>query len=246
MDLIQFIKDAKIVPDKAKDQNFLIDTTILDKEAEILDCQENDVVLEIGAGFGSLTVRLAQKCRVLAVEIDPKLCEFLRRIKNTVAMNNDIIKILAEARRDKREGAFSKVAGNIPYNKSQEILLELLKHPWSLAVLCVQKEFAEKLQDRKEKLYYLLQDCCSVEIKIQVPAEKFYPKAVDSSIILIRQKKKMDEDYWIFLQKLFKAKNKNISNVFPDAPLKFRQKKAVQLSEKDVKMLFKGVKNAKT
>ncbi len=245
MDLVAFIKEAKIRPDITKDQYFLADTSILDKEADLLNLGEKDVVLEIGAGFGSLTVRLAQKAKVLAVEIDPNLCDFVRRIKNTVAMNNDAMKILTEARRDKRTGTFNKVAGNIPYARSQDILLELLKHPWSIAVLCVQKEFADKLQDKSEKICHLLQDCCIVETKIQIPADKFYPKAIDSSIILIKQKKVMDEKYWEFLQMLFKAKNKNISNVFPKAPAALKAKKAMQLSEKELKLLYASVKKGK-
>ncbi len=242
MNLIDFIKEAGIRPDKTKDQFFLTDSKILDYETLLLNLKEKDVVLEIGAGFGSLTVRLAQQCRVLATEIDPTLCDFLRKIKNTVAMNNDVIKILEEAGRDGRTGTFNKVAGNIPYSRSQDILLELLRHPWSLAVLCVQKEFANKIFDKKEKLHFLVADCCYVEIVMNVPAEKFYPAAVDSTIILLKQKNPMDENYWKFLQKLFRARNKNIGNVFPNAPAKYRDKKVVQLNAKEIKWLFEKCK----
>lgn len=246
MDLIEFIKQAGIRPDKSRDQFFLVDSRILDKEAELLDLKEKDVVLEIGAGFGSLTVRLAQKGRVLAVETDPGLCQFLRRIKNTVAMNNDALKILEEARRDGRTGTFDKVAGNIPYSISQDILLELLRHPWSAAVLCVQKEFADKLQDRREKLFYLLDGCCDIKEVMKVPAEKFYPPAVDSTIIILRQKKIMDDSYWKFLQKLFRARNRNVGNVFPDAPQKLRGKKAGQLASGEMKRLYEAVECTST
>lgn len=238
MDLVDFIKQAGIKPDKTKDQFFLIDFAVLDYEAELLKPTEKDVVMEIGAGFGSLTVRLAQRCRVLAVEIDSKLCEFLRRIKNTVAMNNDVIKILEEARRDGKTGIFNKVVGNIPYSKSQDILLELLRHPWSLAVLCVQKEFANKIFDKKEKLHFLVNDCCDVKVVMNVPAEKFYPVAVDSTIITLKQNKIMDKSYWKFLQRLFRARNKNIGNVFPNAPARYRSKKTGQLAEKEMKEVF--------
>jgi len=183
-------------------------------------------------------VRLAQKSKVMAVEIDNNLCDFVRRVKNTVAMNNDVVKILQEARRDKRMGTFNKVAGNIPYSRSQDILIELLSHPWKVAVLCVQKEFAGKLFDKNEKISHAVADCVKAEIKLQIPAEKFYPKAVPSSIIILKQKKLLDDSYWQFLQKLFKAKNKNISNIFPKAPAKFKVKKATQLTEKEIKELF--------
>lgn len=239
MDLISFIKEAGIKPDKNLDQHFLVDGGILDYETELLNLCTDDVVLEIGAGFGPLTVRLAQKSKVLAVEIDPKLCGFLRRIKNVVAMNNDAVKILEEARRDGRTGAFNKVAGNIPYSRSQDILLELLRHPWQAAVLCVQKEFAEKLQNRREKMFYLLDDCCDIKEVMKVPAEKFYPAAVDSTIITLKQKKTMDDAYWLFLKKLFRSRNRNVGTVFPDAPAKLRAKKAGQLGEKEMKVLYR-------
>src|SRR3989338_6725389 len=242
MDLAAFINEAGIKPDKTKDQFFLIDSKILDEEAALLQLKEKDVVMDIGAGFGSITIRLAQKCKVLAVDIDPKLCDFLRRIKNTVAMNNDVVKILEEARRDNRTGAFNKVAGNIPYSRSQDILIELLRHPWEKAVLCVQKEFAEKLLDRKEKICALANDCCDIKIVINVPKDKFYPEAVDSSIITLKQKKIMDENYWIFLQKLFRARNKNIGNVLQNSPAKYKGKKAHQLTGKEMKELHQMLK----
>ncbi len=242
MNIMEFIKEAGITPDKSRDQFFLIDSYILDYEAGLLKLAGKDVVLEIGAGFGSLTVRLAQKCKVLAAEIDPKLCDFLRRIKNTVAMNNDIIRILEEARRDSRLGTFNKVIGNIPYSISQDILLELLKHPWSVAVLCVQKEFADKLQDKKEKLHHLAADCCDIRAVMAVPKEKFYPEAVDSVVVTLKQKKTMDEEYWKFLQKLFRARNRNIRNVFPGAPAKLRARKAVQLEEKEIRQVYEAIK----
>jgi 16S rRNA (adenine1518-N6/adenine1519-N6)-dimethyltransferase len=242
MDLTDFIKQAGIRPDKQKDQHFLIDSKILDYEAELLDLQEQDVVLEVGAGFGPLTIRLARKSRVLAVEIDPELAAFLRRIRNTVTMNNDVMKILEEARRDARTGAFNKIAGNIPYSRSQEILLELLRHPWSLGVLCVQKEFAAKLSDTREKLCLLMQDCCSAKIKAEVPADRFYPPAVDSSIILLKQKKRMDEELWKFLRRLFRSRNKNVSNVIRNAPARLAKKKVHELTLKEVRELMKAEK----
>lgn len=243
MNIMEFIQAAKIVPDIKRDQYFLLDSYVLDREAEMLKLNEKDVVLEIGAGFGSLTIRLAKKCKVLAVEPDEKLCMFLRKIENVVAMQNDVIKILEEARKDKRFGAFNKVAGNIPYSKSQEIILELLRHPWETAVLCVQKEFAEKLLDKKEKLSMLIQDCCSIEIKEIVKKEKFYPQAVDSAVILLKQKKQMDEELWKFLQRLFKNRNKNVSNIIKNAPQEIAKKKVHMLTLSEIKKLMKHEKD---
>ena len=238
MNIIEFIQAAKIKPDKEKDQYFLTDSGVLDREAALLDLGEKDVVLEVGAGFGPLTIRLAAKSKVLAVEIDAGLATYLRKIKNAVTMNNDVTKILEEARRDNRIGTFNKVAGNIPYAKSQEILLELLRHPWEKAVLCVQKEFALKLADKREKLSYLLQDCCVVEVKETVSKEKFYPPAVDSAVILLMQKKQMDEELWKFLQKIFKGRNRNVSNVINDAPARLGKKKVHELTLKEIRELM--------
>ena len=68
-----------ITPTKKKGQNFLVDTSVLDKMIEAARVDNKDIVLEIGPGLGILTERLAQKAdKVLAIELDKKIAQVLK------------------------------------------------------------------------------------------------------------------------------------------------------------------------
>ena len=59
-------------------QNFLIDTHVLDKIIQSANITEDDMVLEIGPGIGTMTQYLAQAAgKVIAVEIDKNLIPIL-------------------------------------------------------------------------------------------------------------------------------------------------------------------------
>lgn len=78
-------------------QNFLIDTRVLDKIVEAAGVTEQDFVLEIGPGIGTMTQVLCERARqVLAVEIDnnliPILKETLAEYKNVEILHGDILK----------------------------------------------------------------------------------------------------------------------------------------------------------
>jgi len=67
-----------VTPDKRLGQHFLTDRTILQRIVDALDPAPDDVVVEIGAGKGSLTEQLlARGLRVIAIEKDRRLAEGL-------------------------------------------------------------------------------------------------------------------------------------------------------------------------
>ncbi|MCK4592806.1 16S rRNA (adenine(1518)-N(6)/adenine(1519)-N(6))-dimethyltransferase [Candidatus Parcubacteria bacterium] len=70
--------DLKIL--KSLGQNFLIDENVLGKIVQTAELNKDDVVIEIGPGFGTLTEELSEKCgKVIAIEKDKKLAELLER-----------------------------------------------------------------------------------------------------------------------------------------------------------------------
>ena len=74
------LTDYGLIPRKQWGQHFLIDRNILKKVIRAAEIDEKDVVLEVGPGLGEMTVELARKAkRVIAVEIDPKLVEILKK-----------------------------------------------------------------------------------------------------------------------------------------------------------------------
>ena len=103
------------------------------------ELKSEDVVLEIGAGIGNLTERLARKAKkVIAIELDPALVNILHdrfdNVGNIEIIAGDALKV------DFPE--FDKVVSNLPYSISSEITFKLLRHKFKLGILMYQYEFA--------------------------------------------------------------------------------------------------------
>lgn len=213
-------------PDTSRDQYFL-NEKYLRIEAGLACLNKNDVILEIGAGPGNLTRILAKKSRVIAIEKDMRFREILQNIKNTEIIIGDALKEM------KNLQGYNKIVSNIPYSKSQEILIEMLQHGWDMAILIVQKEFAKKLME-KSKLGMIVNDCCDAKIEMTVPADAFTPNAVDSSIVILKQKKRLDMELWNFLDKIYKNKNRNAEKIFRNCGIK---KKLHELTIDEIRRL---------
>jgi 16S rRNA (adenine1518-N6/adenine1519-N6)-dimethyltransferase len=236
MDIRGLLAAAKITPNKELGQHFLQDDKTLDEEVALAKLTSKDVVLEVGAGLGNLTIRLSKKAKVLAVEKDYSFSKILKNIPNTDLVLGDALEFLESLRSAKATGKFNKIVSNIPYAISQDLLLEFFRHKWDTAVLIVQKEFAEKLKS-KERLGLVLSELAEIKIAKDVPASYFYPPAVPSSIIVLKQKKQIDYDFWQFLCKL--KPNKNVNVVIKKAPASLAKKKVHQLTLAELKALFK-------
>jgi 16S rRNA (adenine1518-N6/adenine1519-N6)-dimethyltransferase len=236
MDIQKFLLDQNIEPKKSWDQLFLRDDALLEEEIELAEISSSDTVLEIGAGFGNLTEKLAKGSKVIAIERDKRFLQYLKKIENVTVIHGNALKILKENRKNS-SFSFNKIVSNIPYSLSKKIILEIMKHKWEIAVLIVQKEFADKLASNS-KLSLLTEDCCKLEISRSVPANAFYPAALESSLICMRQKKPMDEKFWLFINEIFRYRNKDIINVVDNCPKNLARKKIHQLSLKNAKELY--------
>lgn len=233
MDVEEFIAGHNIKIKKSMDQHFLTDESILAKEIELAGLKKSDIALEIGAGVGNLTKKIAEHCKVLAVEKNAQFIPLLKGVKNTEIIHADALPTIKNLN-------FNKIISNIPYSISQPLLLELLKHKWDIAVLIVQKEFALKML-AKSKLAVLVNDCCDFGIESFVSGSSFYPPAVDSALIALRQKKPMDDKFWKFLSKIYMQKNRNVKNVVSKFPEELAQKKVHQLGIKELKAIYEMI-----
>ena len=64
---------------KSLGQNFLADVSLLDQIVDLAGVASEDEVLELGTGLGSLTERLARRCKhVTTIEIDDTLIPILK------------------------------------------------------------------------------------------------------------------------------------------------------------------------
>ncbi len=136
-------------PRRRLGQNFLIDRNLINKIVNVISPAQDDVFLEIGAGFGALTIPVAQRAdKILAFEVDRKLCDILkeetRELKNARIVCGDFLKI------DFNKFFGSKkirVIGNLPYCIAS-LIIEKLTHVGEGVkdiYIMTQKEFADRL-----------------------------------------------------------------------------------------------------
>ncbi len=178
-------------------QNFLIDAHVLDKIMDAAQIGEDDFVLEIGPGIGTLTQYLCEHARqVLAVEIDknliPILKETLTPFKNVEVRQGDILKQDIQEIADRYNGGNPiKVVANLPYYITTPILMELFESrvPLANVTVMVQKEVADRMKaEPGTKTYGALslavQYYAEPYIAAFVPPNCFMPRpAVGSAVI---------------------------------------------------------------
>ena len=125
-------------------QNYLIDKNKRDQIINFGNIDENDVILEIGTGIGTLTIELAKKAKkVIAIEQDKKIYEILagrlkeEKLDNVELINDDALNV--------EFPKFNKIISNLPYQISSPITFKFLNYDFDLAILMYQKEFAERM-----------------------------------------------------------------------------------------------------
>ncbi len=134
-------------------QNFLIDEDVLWATVDAAGICEEDFVLEIGPGIGTLTQYLSYRAgKVLAIEIDtsllPVLADTLAGYPDTEILTGDFMKIdLPALISEKNGGKPVKVAANLPYYITTPILMKLLESPVPITdiTVMVQKEVADRM-----------------------------------------------------------------------------------------------------
>lgn len=178
-------------------QNFLIDTSVLDRIISSAEITKEDCVLEIGPGIGTMTQYLAESAReVVAVEIDkaliPILEDTLSAYDNVTVINDDILKVdINQIVQEKNNGNPIKVVANLPYYITTPIIMGLFEShvPLKSITIMVQKEVADRMQvgpGTKDygALSLAVQYYARPEIVANVPPNCFIPRPnVGSAVI---------------------------------------------------------------
>lgn len=227
MENVNLIKRAKhllrlyeVSPKKRLGQNFAVNSGMLRRLVSHASLTEDDVVLEVGPGFGFLTQFLSNNCKkVIAVEVDPQLVSFLRTqlhsLKNIELIEGDILKVSLPP--------FNKVVSAPPYSISSPLIFRLLEQEFDGAVLILQKEFAERLAasvGTKDygrltvNVYYRAE----VELLDIVPRTMFHPTPdVDSMMVRLKPRAPPfivddEETFFELVRTLFTQRNKKVRN----------------------------------
>lgn len=180
-------------PKKELGQHWLHDDYSLQAIADAAEIEQDDTVLEIGPGLGTLTQVLVERAKqVVAVEFDHQLSADLpRRVtaNNLTIVNADILSFNLQ-----ELPAGYKVVANVPYYITSKIvqLFAQSDNPPSVAVLLVQKEVAERLAAGPGDLSILAisaQVYFEMSLGIEVPAYLFTPPPkVDSQVVILRRR----------------------------------------------------------
>ena len=178
-------------------QHFLVDPNVAASIVRRAHLELDDVVLEIGAGLGALTMPLAaQVKRVMAVEPDSKIAAILEEellaagVSNVTIIEKDILRCDIKALSEESDAPL-KVVGNLPYHISSQVLIRLIhfREAIDTAFLTFQKEVAERLTaEPGTKIYgrlsVLIQYCAKIYPVLAVAASAFFPKPkVDSQVV---------------------------------------------------------------
>ena len=235
-------EEVGLNPNKRHGQNFLIDMNLIQLIARSAQLNENDVVLEIGTGMGSLTGLFAQQCaQVITVEIDQYLyqmaSEELEDFENIEMLKQDCLKnkntfapeVIAAVKRHLAvdPSRVFKLAANLPYNVATPIISNLLKSeiPPATITVTIQKELADRLAaEPRSKDYGALsiwvQSVADVKIVRIMAPSVFWPRPkVDSAIIHIeyrpeRREAIPDVNFWYaFVRAMFFHRRKFFRSV---------------------------------
>jgi 16S rRNA (adenine1518-N6/adenine1519-N6)-dimethyltransferase len=213
-------------------QHFLIDPSTANLIANRARVMPEDIVLEIGAGLGALTVPIARLAKkVYAVEKDQRIIPALKsellanNLHNVILIDQDILKLdiikLANA-----EGRKILVTGNLPYNISSQVLVRLVRSREAVcrAVLMFQKELAQRILAQPGcrdygRLTVMLRYCAEIKRLAGINAVLFFPKPkVDSEVLEIKfqrvlENKATDEGFFFrVIKAAFGRRRKTLKN----------------------------------
>lgn len=229
---IEILKKYNFNFQKRFGQNFLIDTHILEKIVDEAGIDEDDCVLEIGPGIGTMTQYLCERAgRVIAVEIDkaliPILNDTLSSYSNVEIINEDILKVdITNLCNKYNNGRPIKVVANLPYYITTPIIMGLFESgcPLESITIMVQKEVADRMKCGPGSKDYgalslAVQFYSNPEIVANVSPESFIPKpGVGSSVIRLTRYPKppveVDDEKYMFklIRTAFNMRRKTMVN----------------------------------
>lgn len=173
-----------------------MDEAVIQKIVSLSGADQTDTVVEVGPGFGVLTLALAEKAgRVLSFEIEKKLQPYWDEVKNKYpnieVVWGNVLRMFPEQSRSLPE--HYKVIANLPYQITSAAVRMFLESPRPPAklTLMVQKEVAERICAKPGDMSLLsvsVQYYAEPRLELVVPSSAFWPAPkVDSAVITLKR-----------------------------------------------------------
>lgn len=232
------LKKYNIKANKKLGQNFLIDDNVIENIIIAAGVTEEDLIIEIGPGLGTLTSKLLEKAgRVIAVELDENMLKILQdRFKlynNIQLINEDILKInLKELITSNLNNLKNvKIVANLPYYITTPIIMKLLEDRLNIEsiTVMVQKEVADRItaapgDKLSGAITYSVNYYSTTEKVVLVGKECFIPSPeVDSEVIKLNIRKlppvkvENEEIFFKIIKASFMQRRKTLANSLTNA-----------------------------
>ncbi len=190
----ELVKKYNFKFSKSLGQNFLVDDSVLDDIVNGAEVNNDDFIIEIGPGVGTLTAQLLMKAKkVTSIELDSDLIPILEQElgenENFDLIHKDALKVdFNELIGDEKS---VKLVANLPYYVTTPIIVKLLKGGYNFKSLTImiQKEVAERINAEPNCKEYgalsvLVQYYCDTNIIRKVSPTCFIPRPKVESIVI--------------------------------------------------------------
>jgi 16S rRNA (adenine1518-N6/adenine1519-N6)-dimethyltransferase len=213
-------------------QHFLRDIGVLNRIVELIEPATTDLVLEVGAGDGALSARLAPNVfRLLAIEVDsalrPVLARALAPYPNAEVITSDILllNLLPLLSQRIQPGINLRIVGNLPYNIGTAIIQKMLVLPVPVQdmVFMLQLETAERISAASGSKDYgffsvYCQHHCDIRLGFRVSPACFAPRPkVYSAILIMRPRSRpfnpsLEDTFLAITKAAFAYRRKTLEN----------------------------------
>ena len=249
------MKKYKIKANKSLGQNFLINSEVVENIVNSSEITNEDMVIEIGPGLGTLTKYLLEKAgKVLCVELDSKMIKILQDrfsiYDNFEVINADVLKlnlndIISE---NKKQGKIKnvKVVANLPYYITTPIIMKLLEEKLEIKSITVmiQKEVADRLIEtpggkNTGAITYTVYYYCDSEKIMEVPNSSFIPEPEVTSEVIkmnLRSKTVVEIDnpkvMFMIIKSAFMQRRKTLLNALNNTKVFLNKEEGLEILNK--------------